>query len=79
MLAQIIAWKELGQTVLYSLAAGIGLALVFSLAVWGAARYTDFGSSERPIAATGAAALALLAAAVTVGAVVFGIVVMAQK
>ena len=77
--ATLIQGKELLDTVLYSLVAGIGLTLVFALAVWGATRFSEFSRDERHLAAGGAAALTLLALVGTAGAVVLGIVVMTQK
>ncbi len=77
--ATLIEGKELLDTVLYSLVAGIGLTLVFSLAVWGATRFSEFSRDERNLAAGGAAALTLLALIATAAAVIFGIVVMTSK
>ena len=77
--ATLIQGKELLDTVLYSLVAGIGLTLVFALAVWGVTRFSEFSRDERHLAAGGAAALTLLALIATAGAVVLGIVVMTQK
>ena len=62
-----------------SLVAGVGITVVFSVAIWGVARFADLSRSERPLAAGAAAALAGLAALTTAAAVVFGIVVMSSK
>ena len=47
-----------------SVVAGIGVTFVFSVAIWGVARFADLSRNERPLAAAApplAAALALLA------------------
>ena len=63
-----------------SLVAGVGVTFVFSIAIWGVARFADLSRSERPLAAGAAAALAALA---LVGdrwpRSSFGIVVMTSK
>jgi hypothetical protein len=78
-MAVVVETKELVETVVASLIAGVGVTVVFSIAIWGAARFADLSRSERPLAAGGAAALAGLALAVTLAAVVLGIVVMTKK
>jgi hypothetical protein len=77
--ATLVEGKELLDTVLYSLFAGVGVILIFSLAVWGVTRFGEFSRDERHLAASAAAALSLLALAATLGAVVLGIVVMTRK
>jgi hypothetical protein len=77
--ATVVSTTDLLDTVLYAVVSGIGLALVFSLAIWGAIRFAEFSRDQRHLAAGGAAALSLLALAATLGAVVFGIILMAQK
>jgi hypothetical protein len=79
MTATLVETKALLETVVYSLVAGVGLTVIFSLAIWGVTRFSEFSRDERPIAAGGAAALSLLALAATVGAVVFGIVLTTKK
>ena len=79
MSATIVETKDLIQTVVASVVAGVGITVVFSVAIWGAARFADLSRGERPVAAAGAAALAVLAGLVTLASVAFGIVVMASK
>ena len=78
-MAVVVETKELLQTVIASLVAGVGVTVVFSIAIWGVARFADLSRNERPVAAGAAATLAGLALAVTLAAVVFGIVVMTRK
>lgn len=78
-MAVIVQTKELLQTIVASLVAGVGVTLAFSVAIWGSARFADLSRNERPLAAGAAAALAGLAALLTLAAIVFGIVIMTKK
>jgi cation transporter-like permease len=78
-MAVLVETKELLETVVASLIAGVGITVVFSVAIWGVARFADLSRGERPLAAGAAAALAALAVLVTVATVVFGIVIMSRK
>jgi hypothetical protein len=77
--AVIIHTKDLAQTVVASLVTGVGVTFVFSIAIWGAARFADLSRDQRPVAAGAAAALGALALAVTLATIVVGIVVMTSK
>jgi cation transporter-like permease len=77
--AVVVETKELLETVIASLIAGVGVTVVFSIAIWGVARFADLSRNERPLAAGAAAALAGLALLFTLAAVAFGIVVMSSK
>jgi hypothetical protein len=77
--AVIVETKELLETVAASLIAGVGMTFVFSIAIWGVARFAEHSRSERPLAAGASAAVAALALAATLAGVVFGIVVMTHK
>ncbi len=79
MLAVVVETKELAETVVASIIGGVGVTVVFSVAIWGAARFAELSRDERPLAAGGAAALTVLALAVTAASVVLGIVVMTDK
>ncbi|MEK6276992.1 MAG: hypothetical protein AABM29_03145 [Actinomycetota bacterium] len=79
MLATVVETKELLETVVYALVAGVGVTIVFSLAIYGATRFADLSRDERPAAAAVAAVIAGMALAATIGSVVFGIIVMTQK
>lgn len=78
-MAVVVETKELLQTVLASVVAGVGVTVVFSVAIWGAARFADLSRSERPVAATAAAAVSGLALAATFAAVAVAVVVMTSK
>jgi cation transporter-like permease len=77
--AVVVETKELLEAVVASTVAGVGVTVVFSLAIWGVARFAELNRAERPLAATAAAALAGLALTATLLAVAFGIVVMTRK
>ena len=64
-MAVVVETKELLQTVIASVVAGVGMTVVFSVAIWGVARFADLSRNERPLAAGAAAALAGLALVVT--------------
>jgi hypothetical protein len=75
----IVETKELVQTVVYAFVAGVGSTVIFSVAIWGAARFTDLSQEERPVAAGAAAAVAALALLAVAAAVVIGVIVMTSK
>jgi hypothetical protein len=75
----MIEGKELAQTVLASVIAGVGITVVFSVAIWGAARFADLNRNDRPLAAGAAAAIGVLALLATLGGIALGIVVMTSK
>lgn len=79
MMATIVEGKELLETVVASVVAGVGVTFVFSIAIWGVARFADLSRNERPLAAGAAAGAAALALLVTAAAVVVGIIAMTSK
>lgn len=78
-LATIVETKELVQTVVFATVAGIGVTAIFSVAIWGAARYTDLSQEDRRLEAGFAAAVAAVALAAVLAAVVIGVIVMTSK
>jgi hypothetical protein len=76
MLGVVVHTNELLQTIAASVVAGVGITAVFSIAIWGAARFVDLSSSERPAAASAAAAVGIVALVATLAAVAVGILVM---
>jgi len=78
-MAVVVETKNLLETVVASVVAGVGITVVFSIAIWGVARFADLSRSERPLAAGAAATLAALAGVATLAAVAFGIVIMSSK
>ena len=78
-MAVVVETKELVETVVASIVGGVGLTVVFAIAIWGAARFADLSRGDRRLAAGGAAVVTVLALAVTAGSVVLGIIVMTSK
>jgi hypothetical protein len=79
LLATIVETKDLVSTVIASVVAGVGITTVFSVAIWGGARFADHSRGGRPLVAGAAAVLGVLALLTTLGAVAVGIVVMTSK
>lgn len=75
--ATIVDWSALGQVVLYSLAAGIGVPAVYAISVRAAARSGERGRTG--LSAGGYALIAVAGMALCLGAIAFGIVLMAHK
>jgi hypothetical protein len=79
MLATVVETKELLQTVVASLVAGVGITAAFAILIFGVTRSADMVRAERPLLATAAGGLAVIALLVVIGSIVLGIVVMTQK
>ena len=79
MLATIVDTKALGETILGALIAGVGTTFVFSLAILGAARFSEANREGRMVEATAFAVLGVLGLLATAAAAVFGVIVMTSK
>jgi hypothetical protein len=79
MIATIVQWNELWQTVVASVVAGVGITFAFSLGIWGSGQFVEFSRNERPVAAAMAGIAGILAFLCVALAVAVGIVVMTQK
>ena len=79
MSATVVDTKALLDVVWSSLLAGVGIAALFSLAIVGAARFSDMRRDGRMLEAGMFAALMALALGASAAAVVLGVVVMASK
>ena len=79
MLATVVDWETLGKVAAYSLLAGVGVTLAFSLAIVGATRMVEMRRDGRGVEAGAYAALMIIALAASGAAVVFGVVVMTTK
>ena len=79
MIATVVETKELLETVAASFVAGVGVTVIFSLAIFGATRFADLSRDERPLLAAAAASLAIVAFVAFLAAVAVGIIVMTSK
>ena len=79
MIAALVEGEALLEAVIASVVAGVGVTFIFSIAIWGVARFVDLSRGERPVAAGAAAAVAALALALTAASVVVGIIAMTSK
>jgi hypothetical protein len=79
MIATIVQWKEMWQTVVASVGAGVGITFAFSVGIWGSGQFIELSRGDRQGAATAAGIVALLAFAAVAAAVIIGILVMTQK
>jgi hypothetical protein len=79
VIATLVEWSALWQTVVASVSAGVGITFAFSLGIWGSGQFLELRRHERPAAAGAAAAVAAAAFLTVAAAVVIGIAVMTQK
>ena len=79
MPATIVDTEALLKTIGAAFAAGVGVTLVFSLAILGAARFAELSRDGRPLAAASFGALAVVALAAAAVTVTIGIIVMTEK
>ena len=79
MLATVVEVQDLWRTVVAALVGGVGITIVFSLAIYGGTQFADARRHERSLATAAAGLLTLLTLAGTIAAVVFGLIVMTSK
>jgi hypothetical protein len=75
----ILATSPLLKMFYSAFVAGVGVAFVFSVAIFGAVRSSDLRRCGRSRAAAGCAALAACAFAASAAVVVYGLILVAQK
>jgi len=79
MIATLVQGRDLWQTVVASVVAGIGVTFAFSIGIWGAGQFVELSRNERPVAASVAGVIGALALLCVAAAVIVGIVVMTHK
>jgi hypothetical protein len=79
MLATVVETQALLDTVIASVVAGVGVTAVFALLIFGTIRSAEMARDERPLLATAAGGVAILALLVVIASIVLGIVVMTSK
>jgi hypothetical protein len=77
--ADVVDWGVLLEMIYSATAAGVGVALAFSLAVAGSTRFADEVRENRMTRAALYGVLAVLSLLVVLAAIVLGIVVMTTK
>jgi hypothetical protein len=77
--SDVVDWGALLEVVYSSLAAGVGVAVAFSIAVAGTTRFADEVRENRMTRAVLFGTLAALGLAICLAAIVLGIVVMTAK
>jgi hypothetical protein len=78
-LATVVDWGALLKTIVAAFISGVGVTLIFSVAIFGAARFADLSRDGRPVGAAAYVALSVVALAAVAGAVAIGIIVMTAK
>jgi hypothetical protein len=79
IVAKVIDTHAAWQAIWTAAVAGVGISIVFSLAVLGATRSTDLRRDDRDGQAMVYGVLALVAFAATIGAVVYAITLITTK
>jgi hypothetical protein len=79
LIGAVVEWDALGEVVVASLLAGVGVTLAFSLAIYGSARFADMRAEQRTPAAVLFAVIGALGYAACLAALVGGILVMTSK
>jgi hypothetical protein len=79
VLAEVVDWDALGEVVLASLIAGVGVTLCFSLALRGAVGFTDMRRAERRIGMTLYALLGIFGLGASLLGIAVAIIEMTSK
>jgi hypothetical protein len=77
--SDVVEWETLLEVVYQALAAGVGVALAFSIAVAGTTRLADEVRENRMTRAVVYGVIAAVALLICIAAIVLGIVVMTSK
>jgi hypothetical protein len=79
LVATVVDAQALLETVLASLVAGVGVAIVFSIAIYGSARFGEMGREGRTASALAFGLVAALGTLAFAALIVVGIFEMTQK
>jgi hypothetical protein len=77
--ATVIDTKALAETVAAAFVSGVGITTIYSLAIFGVARFAEMGREGRTVPAFAYGALAVIAGLAFVAFIVVGIIVMTTK
>lgn len=76
LLATVVDWKTLGESVLAGSVSAIAITIVVSLGIRGTAKYVDYNLEGRTMAAIGSLAVGGISVLLTIGMIVLGIYLM---
>lgn len=76
VLAAVVETGDLLSTVLASFVAGLGVALVSSIGIWGGAKYVDLHQEGRNVAAVLALGVGILGLLATLAIIAIGLILM---
>jgi hypothetical protein len=79
VLAKVVDWAQLLDVAWTAALAGIGVAVIFAIAVYGATRSSDMRLAERSAASAAYALLGLAGFLASAGAMVWGILLITSK
>lgn len=79
LLASMVNWKELGDTVVAAFVGSIAVAISASLAIWGTTKYADLGQEGRVVFAGMSLLVGLIGLLATIGIIALGIYLMVSK
>jgi hypothetical protein len=74
-----VDWAALGDVVVASLIAGVGITIFFSLSIMGATRFAELRRDNRIAGATAYGILAVAGLAATAASIIVAIIVMTNK
>ena len=77
--AEIVNVRSLWETIVAAIIAGIGITVVFSLAVYGFSRAEEMRHADRPSTAAAITAVGILGLAGALAGVALGLIVMTNK
>lgn len=77
MIAVIVDIEDLGRVVVASLAAGVGVTVIFALAIHGAVRFVDTRRDGRPLESAFYGAMTTICLLACLASLVLGLIVMA--
>jgi cytochrome c biogenesis protein CcdA len=79
MIATIVDTKALWETVVAAFVAGVGTTIIFSVAILGAARFSEANREGQRVAAVMFGALTIVGLLATAGAISAAVIVMTTK
>ncbi|MCB0863178.1 MAG: hypothetical protein KDB66_08200 [Solirubrobacterales bacterium] len=79
LIASVVNWKELGDTVLYAFAGAMAVSLSASLGIWGGTRYVDLSQEGRGVIGGFALLVGVIGLLANIAIIALGIFLMVSK